>query len=149
MSDITAVDSQLHQLTQGVSVCDDTPLFFINAQGEWFYQQGLLPDKFSRLFSSILQRLEGDYFLITPVEKVRVEVEAYPLLIVDFQEIGSGQLQVTTSLDTQFMLDSRHCFEIQAQDIFVLLPKGLSAKLGRACYYRFIEQFLVDDTELG
>lgn len=148
MSDINAADSQLHQLTQRVSLCDDKPLFFINAQGKWFYQQGLLPDKFSRLFSSILQRLDGDYFLITPVEKVRVEVEAYPLLIVDYQEVEAGQLQITTSIDTQFMLDSCHCFEIQEQDIFVLLPKGLSAKLGRACYYRFVEQYLLDDTEL-
>lgn len=146
MSDKQLPFQHLHELTQGVSLCDDKPLFHIDNQGRWFYQQGILPDKFCRLFARILHGIDGLYYLITPVEKLIVDVEAYPLLIVDYQLEQSGVFNITTSIGTQYCVDNVHSFEIHEQDIFVSLPMGLSAKLGRACYYRFIAQFLCDDT---
>ncbi|QYJ84872.1 DUF1285 domain-containing protein [Shewanella mesophila] len=149
MSDKEAACHRLHKLTDGVSLCDDKALFDIDQQGRWFYQQEALPDKFCRLFTTILHGIDGHYYLITPVEKVRVEVEAYPLLIVDYELEQDGAFKVSTSIGTQYCVDNYQCFEIHEQDIFVLLARGLSAKLGRACYYRFIEQFLLDDDDIS
>ncbi|MCG9697023.1 DUF1285 domain-containing protein [Shewanella sp. Isolate11] len=143
MAETSGAQSQLHKLTQGVSLCDDEPLFVIDNQGNWFYKDEPLPDKFCRLFASILYAVDGQYFLITPVEKVIVSVAAFPLLIVDYEFDSKGQLVLTTSIGTYFTVESEQHFTVDEQDIFVSLDKGLSAKLGRACYYRFIEQFLL------
>ena len=69
----------------------------IARDGTWFYQgtpigrPGLV-----KLFSSILKK-EGDkYFLVTPVEKVGIEVDDAPFLAVDFEVSGSGHDQVLT-----------------------------------------------------
>ena len=149
MTDNQSIFQHLHELTDDVSLCDDKVLFHIDQQGRWFYQQEPLPDKFCRLFSTILHGIDGRYYLITPVEKVMVEVEAYPLLIVDYELEKNGAFNITTSIGTQYCVDNFPCFEIHEQDIFVLLARGLSAKLGRACYYRFIEQFLLDDDDIS
>ncbi|WP_258405107.1 DUF1285 domain-containing protein [Shewanella psychrotolerans] len=138
----------MHKLTDDVSLCDDKVLFHIDQQGRWFYQQEALPDKFCRLFSTILQRIDGCYYLITPVEKVMVDVVAHPLLIVDYGLEQDGAFKISTSIGTQYYVDNYQCFEIHEQDIFVLLARGLYAKLGRACYYRFVEQFLLSDEDL-
>lgn len=147
MSDKEPIFQHLHKLTQEVSLCDEKPVFHIDQQGRWFYLQEALPDKFCRLFSTILHRIDGRYYLITPVEKLLVDVENHPLLIVDYEREHDGVFNISTSIGSQYCVDNYHCFEIHEQDIFVLLANGLSAKLGRACYYRFIEQFLLDDAD--
>ncbi|WP_139151802.1 DUF1285 domain-containing protein [Shewanella colwelliana] len=144
MNDNNSAQHQLQTLMSSQNLCHEQALFEIDAQGNCFYQQGPLPDKFSRLFYSILHGIDGQFLLITPVERVRVEVAAFPLLIVDYNVAQDGRLCLTTSIGTEFIVENHHAFEIQAQDIFVSLPRGLSAKLGRACYYRFVDEYLLD-----
>jgi len=38
-----------------------------------------------QLFSTVLRRDEEDYFLVTPVEKIKVVVEKKPFVIIDFE----------------------------------------------------------------
>lgn len=67
----------------------------IARDGTWFYlgtpigRQPLVD-----LFSSILRREGDDYYLVTPVEKVRISVDDAPLVAVDFTVTGKGQEQV-------------------------------------------------------
>ena len=48
-----------------------------------------------KLFSKVL-RLDddGSYYLVTPVEKIKLEVEIRPFLIVDFSIAGRNKKQV-------------------------------------------------------
>ncbi|WP_299966453.1 DUF1285 domain-containing protein [uncultured Roseobacter sp.] len=69
----------------------------IGRDGTWFYEgtpigrPGLV-----KLFSSILKKEEGRYFLVTPVEKVGITVDDAPFVAVDFEVSGRGEDQVLT-----------------------------------------------------
>ena len=58
----------------------------INAQGDWYHEGSKIErQSLVNLFASILRREEdGEYYLVTPSEKWRIEVELHPLLIADF-----------------------------------------------------------------
>ena len=48
-------------------------------------------DSLVRLFASILRREEdGQYYLVTPVEKWRIEVESHPLMVTDITVMWQG-----------------------------------------------------------
>ena len=134
-------ESALQQFTQGVPLCDEAALFNIDSQGGWFYRNEPLPDKFCRLFATILHLTPEGYLLMTPVEKVRVDVAEFPFIINDYEETQDGKFTLTSSIGTQFHLAGRGAFVVDEAAISVSLARGLSAKLGRACYYRFIEQY--------
>lgn len=69
----------------------------IARDGTWFYL-GTPIGRFElvRLFSSILKKEEGRYFLVTPVEKVGITVDDAPFVAVDFEAEGEGETQVLT-----------------------------------------------------
>ena len=69
----------------------------IARDGTWFHEgtpigrPGLV-----KLFSGILKREAGKYFLVTPVEKVGIIVDDAPFVAVDFDVAGTGRDQVVT-----------------------------------------------------
>ncbi|NRB22496.1 DUF1285 domain-containing protein [Shewanella sp.] len=138
------VGSALKQLQPDNALCTATVLFHIDNHGQWFYRNEPLPTKFARLFSSILQRIDAEHFLITPVEKLKVSVASVPLIIVDYNQLKNGSFELVTGLDTRFELDGVSAFTIAEDSVFVELSNGLAAKLGRACYYRFIEDYVLE-----
>ena len=140
-----SVERALTKVTQDADLCSEAVLFKIDDQGHWFYLDESLPTKFARLFSSILNCINGEYFLITPVEKLKVEVARFPLIAVDYHLLEMGRVEVVTALGTQYQIDSIDAFNVKDEEITVLVDRGLVAKLGRACYYRYINQFIMVD----
>lgn len=138
----TDADCELAKLTKGASLCSEETLFTINEQGGWTYREELLPNKFARLFSSILHCIDGQYYLITPAEKLRVTVVDAALIIVDYEQSEYSFL-LDSTLDTQHKVENVKAFELNDEGIYLQLEKGLKAKLGRACYYRFINEFMI------
>ena len=64
----------------------------IRRDGSWIHE-GTQIKRFAlvRIFASILRREEdGEYYLVTPVEKWRLRVECLPLVIVDFELLAAG-----------------------------------------------------------
>ena len=58
----------------------------INSKGDWcFNNSPINRKKMVQLFSTVLRRDEEDYFLVTPVEKIKVVVEKKPFVIIDFE----------------------------------------------------------------
>ena len=77
-----------------LNLCGDIGLK-IGRDGTWYYQGGPIGRKgLVKLFASVL-RLEGDgrYYLVTPVEKVPIAVEAMPFVAVEMVREGSGESQ--------------------------------------------------------
>ncbi len=69
----------------------------IARDGTWFYLGTPIGRKeLVRLFSTILKREDGRYFLVTPVEKVGITVDDAPFVAVDFEATGQGESQVLT-----------------------------------------------------
>lgn len=150
MSDTELAGQTLSSFRQGADIgsgalpdwCDpQTAMFHIDSAGNWQYLESPLPVKFARLFSSILRCEDGVYQLVTPVERVLVEVEDYPLIVVDYDKQGN-EFRVRTSLQTKFSV-AESAVTCLDESIVCSLPKGLSAKFNRACYYRFINDFVL------
>jgi hypothetical protein len=127
-----------------------------NHGGDPIHREGLV-----RLFASLLRREDdGDYYLVTPAEKWRVQVERHPLLVVDFDRTGSNGDSVWYALlntGGRCHLGGEHALHTTSINDeggpksvgddtapWMDLPNGLSAQLTRAAWYR-----LVSDATIG
>lgn len=121
----------------------------IRADGQWVHEGGVIKrDKLVALFASILRREDdGEYYLLTPVEKWRIKVEGAALLVIDMDivvEKGDQQLIFTTNVGTRFLLDEDHPLRVLIDDEGqtspeLVLDNGLHAKLTRAVFYRLVD----------
>ena len=65
----------------------------IDREGRWIHEGGEIKrPAMVKLFASILVYEEGDYFLITPVEKWRIQVEVAPLFVIAAERANPGWL---------------------------------------------------------
>ncbi len=101
-----------------------------------------------KLFSSILKREDGKYYLVTPVEKVGITVEDAPFIAVDVDASGEGQAQVltfTTKVGDIAVAGPDHPIRValdpQTQEPapYVLIRDGLEARIDRKSFYRLVE----------
>ncbi len=120
----------------------------ILADGRWIHEGGeIRRHELVKLFASILRReADGEYYLVTPVEKWRIQVEDRPLLIVDFErdESAPTKMLVKTNVDTWWALGEDHPLRVETAPDGQPLPEvalnhGLSARVNRACFYRMVE----------
>ncbi|MCH7555358.1 MAG: DUF1285 domain-containing protein, partial [Proteobacteria bacterium] len=93
-------------------ICGDFDMR-IARDGTWFYHGSPIGRKpLVKLFASVLNRDEdGVFWLITPVEKGRVEVDDAPFLAVEVTVTGEGRdqrLRFRTTLDDEVTADDDH-----------------------------------------
>lgn len=127
-------------------LCGDIAIF-INAQGTWFHDGGKIErDSLVRLFASILRReADGEYYLVTPGEKWRIEVETHPLLVTDIDALevaGIQLLEATLNTGQRVLVSAQFPLFLDPTvgDIAVLrLSHGLSALFTRAAWYRLMD----------
>jgi hypothetical protein len=148
----------------------------IAADGTWFYMGTPIGrPALVRLFSTILKR-EGDkHFLVTPVEKVGIQVDDAPFLAVEMQKERDAQdegggleeggqeegrrgtlLRFRTNVDDWVNCDSHHRLRFEPAADGGLAPylhvrAGLWAKVTRALYYDLVdmgEERMVDGREM-
>ena len=118
-------------------------LISINREGEWFYNNSLIKNqKLVNLFASVLRKDADGYFLVTPSEKVPVEVEIAPYMIIDFKFNGNI-IELITNLNYSFELDQQDCIRlIDAEGTSLPLIKvrdELEGFFSRGVYYRIID----------
>jgi len=120
----------------------------IGRDGTWYYQgSAILRKPLVKLFASVLRR-EGDrqYFLVTPVEKVPIEVEDAPFAAVEMSIEGRGKAQrlhFRTSLDEVVTASANHPLSFRGESDgsftpFVLVREGLNARIARPVYYELV-----------
>ncbi len=70
----------------------------IGLDGIWYHHgREITRERLVRLFSSILRREEdGSYVLVTPVEKLSIEVDDAPFMAVELHAEGGGTDQILT-----------------------------------------------------
>lgn len=125
--------------------CGDMDLV-IKANGEWWHEgQPIRRQKMIDLFSKVLWKEEDDYFLKTPVEKIRIQVEDAPLLITQIDQIdveGQMYLQCTTQNQDIFLIDDdhqifMHTYATQIRP-YVHVRFGLNALVQRQAFYHLV-----------
>ena len=124
----------------------DIPIV-IRRDGSWYHDgDPILRESLRNLFASILRREDdGEYYLLTPVEKWRIEVEAHALLVTDVESVD-GELRLTLNTGRELVVDEEHpLFLDPALDnvAAVKLWHGLTALFSRNAWYRLVE--LADD----
>lgn len=147
---------------------DDMDLI-IKANGEWWHEGGhMTRQSLVNLFATILWKEENngavEYFLKTPVQKLRIQVEDAPLLINDvgiIDEDNTRWLEFTTTTGDVVRLDDKHPISLRAysgknhdhnkseekQNIeadvqirpYMMVRNGLDALIGRNAFYHLTE----------
>ena len=121
----------------------------IRRDGIWMHQGspiGRMP--LVKLFASILRKdADGNTYLVTPVEKIVVEVEDAPFLAVEMAVEGEGRdqtLTFRTNVDEVVTADAEHPLRFAKQDggglkPYVLVRGRLDALCTRAVYAELVE----------
>lgn len=121
----------------------------IDVRGDWYHDGTRIERRpLINLFASILRReSDGEYYLVTPVEKWRIRVDDAPLLAVDMERADDGvQQRIVFVLNTGEVvaLDAGHPLRMEAADDgeprpYLMLDRDLRARLSRALFYRLVE----------
>ena len=116
----------------------------IDRNGDWLYNDSLIKNsKIVKLFSKVLRNDSGDYFLVTPTEKVPVIVKIAPYVIEDFDVDSNKNITFHTNFNYSFKLDSNHYVNLKSIDgvslpIVKVRPHNIEGFLSRSVYYRFL-----------
>ena len=121
----------------------------IARDGTWFYLGTPIGrPELVKLFSSILKKEDGKYFLVTPVEKVGITVDDAPFLAVDFEVEGEGADQVltfVTKTDDVAVAGPDHPIRVTRDpetgepSPYVLVRTNLEALIDRKSFYRLVD----------
>ena len=147
----------------GADVCGDFHIR-IARDGTWFYHGSPISRKpLCRLFSTVLRRDDaGDFWLETPVEKGRIEVDDAPFTAVELSILDAGPQQrliFRTNLDDTVEVDADHPIRVEHNSVtlepspYVLVRDRLEALILRAVFYQLVDIAVPrdgsDDGEIG
>ena len=121
----------------------------IARDGSWFYLGTPIGRKpMVKLFSSIIRRDGDEYFLVTPVEKVGIQVDDAPFVAVSLQVEGAGEAQLlrfTSNVEDEVLAGSQHPLRFvidphtQQPSPYVLMRSNLEALMVRSVFYQLVE----------
>ena len=146
-------DTPRRQARRAPVECGDLP-FLIRRDGTWLYHGSPIQRKeLVCLFASVLKReSDGSFWLETPAERGRIEVEDAPFLAVELDWSGDGRQQMLsfrTNVDQVVTAGPQHPIRV-AHDILTCEPTpyilvragagapGIEARISRAVYYELV-----------
>jgi hypothetical protein len=113
----------------------------IKANGDWFYQGGKIDRiRLVKLFASVLKKEKDQYYLVTPVEKIKILVENTPFIITNWQWIDNCEtptMQLTTNLDDIIILDEINSLLLKENsELNLMVRRNLPATIHRNVFYQ-------------
>jgi uncharacterized protein len=131
----------------------------IAADGTWYYMNSPIGRKpLFTLFSRVLRKDDGKYFLVTPVEKCGITVDDAPLFANRMEVSGKNQEQVVkffTSTDDEVNVDALHPLRFENEvntgglKPYVTVRSNLEALVSRALFYDLAAMGEVTDGWFG
>jgi hypothetical protein len=128
----------------------------IARDGTWFHEGSPINrPEMVRLFSTVLRREpDGSHVLVTPAEKLEIEVESTPFRAVEMRREGQSRNQrIAFRLDCgdAVILGPEHPLRIVEKEHGpsprILVRHGLEAELARPVYYELAEIALSDGSD--
>ena len=125
----------------------------IAGDGTWYHEGAPIGrPAMVRLFSTVLRReADGSHVLVTPVEKLTIEVERTAFRAISMKSEGEGEgRRIAFGLDTgdAVVLDDGHPLRLEPAEggpsPRILVRHGLEAELSRAIYYELAEIALAE-----
>ena len=128
----------------------------IKSNGEWLYQNSLIKkEALIKLFASVLiSDGKGNFYLETPAEKGKIEVEDTPFVIINFGIKGLNKNQeiiFKTNIGEEIILSKKNpLFYKKSKKNFIPyinIRKNINAKILRTVYYQLIHKFVNKNTK--
>lgn len=125
-----------HRATIDIRIAND---------GAWYYQgERMERDAIVRLFSTILRKDDDEFYLVTPHEKMRIQVDDAPFIVRLMDVEGQGETQkihLSTNVGDSFTLSSLHplsvVFNARGEPApYAVVRRNLKALLSREVYYQ-------------
>ena len=122
----------------------------IARDGTWYYMGSPIGRKpLVRLFSTVLRHDDdGEFYLVTPVEKLRIQVEDAPFVSVLVRQEGQGQQQklyFTTNVGDEVLLSAEHPLRVDIDETtlepspYIHIRANLEALISRSVFYQLVE----------
>lgn len=132
----------------------------VSRDGHWIYKgEPLAREAIVRLFSTILRREDdGEFYLVTPVEKWRIQVEDTPLLAhsLAVEAEGTGQvIKLTTNVGEVLEVGDDHPLEVGSYAgtdeprPIIYVRHGVTARLVTAAFYDLAEHVVERKGQAG
>lgn len=125
--------------------CGDIDIV-IRADGVWMHEGSPIGRaEMVRLFSTILRKDPDGYHLVTPVEKMRIQVEDLPFRAVSVREEG-GTLVFKTDQGDEALAGAEHALVVDTdKETGEPAPRihvrgDLWARIGRSVFYELVER---------
>jgi hypothetical protein len=121
----------------------------IDREGKWWHEGAEIKRaEIVSLFAGLLRReADGHHYLVTPVEKVQVDVSLHPLMVVDATpvleaESSNQRLALILNSGGIFYLGDDTGLQPESEAAgaaYINLPQGLTALFTRAAWYRLVD----------
>ncbi|MEQ8344319.1 MAG: DUF1285 domain-containing protein [Sneathiellaceae bacterium] len=122
----------------------------IARDGSWTYRGSPIGrQRMVRLFSTILRRDEDDeFYLVTPAEKLRIQVEDAPFVAVEMAVEGEGEAQrlvFRTNVNEVVTADAEHPIRVEVDPVtaepapYIAVRGRLQALIARSVFYDLVE----------
>ena len=129
----------------------------IKANGEWWHEGQLIKRQpLIELFSTVLWKEDGKFYLKTPVEQIEIEVEDEPLFVnqVDLVEIEhKTYIQLQTTTQDVIIVDEDHPIFMREYDgelrPYVYVRFGINALIQRSSFFHLVEMGELKENEQG
>lgn len=127
------------------------------ANGEWWHDGQLIKRQaLIDLFSTVLWKEEGKFYLKTPVEQIEIQVEDEPLFVnqVDTLELeNKSYIQFTTTTQDVIVVDDEHPIFMREYHgelrPYVHVRFGINALIQRAAFFHLVEMGELLENEKG
>ncbi len=126
----------------------------IARDGTWFHDGSPIGrEAMVRLFSTILRREpDGGYVLVTPVEKLDIDVEDAPFQAVEMKAEGQGpDARLAFRLNTGDLVNAgpdhplRFAEDVDGARPYLQVRAGLEALVARSVYYELADRAIAGD----
>ena len=128
----------------------------IKSNGECLYQNTIIKKKaLIKLFSSVLVADgKGNFYLETPAEKGKIQVEDSPFIIISFdiKSLNKNQeIIFKTNIGEEIVLSKKNFlfYKKYKQSFipYIVIRKNINAKILRSVYYQLINKFINKNTK--
>jgi len=121
----------------------------IARDGTWYYMNSPINRRrLVRLLASVIRRDDDGYCLVTPTEKLRIQVEDAPFLVVEMEQDSDGDSQrllFRTNVDDVFAADKQHPILVTNHPLsgepspYVRVRDQLDALISRPVFYQLVD----------
>lgn len=121
----------------------------IASDGTWYHEGSpFRREQLVELFASVLRREDdGQYYLLTPAEKMRIQVDDAPFVAVQLEQLRAPEpsLLFTTNLGEQVVADADHPIRVEFDPTsgeprpYIHFRDNLDALINRSVYLELVE----------